>query len=216
MWDCFEEIRCINLPHRTDRWQMAQDEFRIAGLGDRVKRCDGVLNRADPAIGCRTAHINVVRQARASGLRNVLIFEDDIIFNRQAGDLLASIFEQLRIHSDWDLCYLGSYPGYRAGVPVHGEIIGKVSANILEVKRFWGGHAYAIRSSLYDSILRKEIKYKQIDKLLATDISMECRTYHVYPPLFSQTSGFSDIQGRVVLNQVDTGAFLGEWLGSHD
>ena len=37
-FDYFDEIYCINLDHRKDRWQHAQEEFKKVGILDRVQR----------------------------------------------------------------------------------------------------------------------------------------------------------------------------------
>lgn len=210
MWDYFEGIYCINLPHRVDRWNTAQIEFEKAGLGKLVERFDGVPNTEEPAIGCRTAHINVIKHAKARNLKNVLIFEDDIEYLAPSNELLPTILEQLKNIDDWGLCYFGSCPGYRNGIAVYGKIISQVSDNILEGQGFWCGTAYAVSNSVYDDIINNEGKYKQIDKLLASYISVSHRTLHVYPALFRQISSYSDIQKKVVLNAIHVEEFLDE------
>ena len=37
-FDFFEEIWCINLDHRIDRWELSQQEFEKLGIKERVQR----------------------------------------------------------------------------------------------------------------------------------------------------------------------------------
>ncbi|MBW4469023.1 MAG: glycosyltransferase family 25 protein [Stenomitos rutilans HA7619-LM2] len=131
----------INLPARTDRRREITKELEDAGMpfkpGD-VELFEAI--RPDSpgpfaSIGYRGAflsHLNVLKQAKARGLKNVLVMEDDLQlrqdFNQYEEILLAELFE-----TDWDLVHFGygcdeRFDTHKVNVPLlqpfSGEIIG--------------------------------------------------------------------------------------------
>ncbi|MEI6710981.1 MAG: glycosyltransferase family 25 protein [bacterium] len=76
----FEAIYCINLDRRTDRWEVAQKEFKKAGILDRVIRFSAFETPKKGAAGCLLSHRTIVQIAKERGWENVLVFEDDIEF----------------------------------------------------------------------------------------------------------------------------------------
>ena len=79
-FDFFDEIYCINLERRTDRWNQCQSEFDKIGIADRVIKFDAFDNKENPKKGCYDSHLSVIKLAYERKLKNVLIFEDDVAF----------------------------------------------------------------------------------------------------------------------------------------
>ena len=78
-FDFFEEMYCVNLDERTDRWEHAQKEFEKAGIKDRVQRFSAIRDD-DGRVGIIKSNLGVVKLAKKKGLKNVLVFEDDVEF----------------------------------------------------------------------------------------------------------------------------------------
>ncbi len=78
-FDFFDEMYCINLDSRTDRWEHAQKEFKRAGILNRVKRFSAI-KEVDGRVGIIKSNLSIVKIAKAKGLNNVLVFEDDVEF----------------------------------------------------------------------------------------------------------------------------------------
>ena len=78
-FDYFDEIFCINLDTRIDRWQHAQEEFKKIGILDRVHRFSAIKDK-DGRIGLIKSNLEIIKYAKNKKLNNVLIFEDDFEF----------------------------------------------------------------------------------------------------------------------------------------
>ena len=83
-------------------------------------------------LGCRRAHLNAVKYAKAHGYSRVLILEDDIEFLVDPNELLTINQEIL---NDWDMLYFGGLiePFFRNQIVC--------------------AHAYGVSENLYDDIL---------------------------------------------------------------
>ena len=53
------------------------------------------------ALGCLLSHLEVVREARRLGVPNVLIFEDDVVFDEALEKKFSGYLDQLP--ADWDM-----------------------------------------------------------------------------------------------------------------
>jgi hypothetical protein len=105
-FDYFEEIVCINLDRRTDRWELMQKEFDKINILDRVRRFSAVEN-VDGQKGCFESHIQCILNARKNKLKNILIFEDDVVFLPHYDE--RKIKNSIDILKDnyWEFYYLG-------------------------------------------------------------------------------------------------------------
>ena len=103
----FDAIYCINLAEATDRLRLASGHFERAGIARRIRWFPAIPTPSNHHIGCALSHRAIVKEAQRQGLRNVLVFEDDVILTK---DALAHLQTALReLHGrDWDLLYLGA------------------------------------------------------------------------------------------------------------
>jgi glycosyl transferase, family 25 len=111
----FERIFVINLATRVDRRRETEVQLRRIGLSlesDRVERFDAI--RPDepgdfPSVGargCFLSHLGVLRRARASNLRSVLVLEDDVDFVEGIASALEAPMHRLR-DASWSIFYGG-------------------------------------------------------------------------------------------------------------
>ncbi len=106
LFDAFDSIRILNLPHRTDRRGEMMRELARVGLKDdpRVSFFDSFVTSDQGcfgsvgAHGCFLSHLAVLRQAVQSKHR-VLILEDDCEFTGAA--------RQYVLPKEWDIFYGG-------------------------------------------------------------------------------------------------------------
>ena len=61
-FDFFEEIYCINLDHRTDRWKLAQEEFDQLGILGKVQRFSAIKHD-DGRVGVIKSNLEIVKMA---------------------------------------------------------------------------------------------------------------------------------------------------------
>lgn len=141
--DRFDRAYIINLRDRSDRRAGAIEEFAKAGIpvpGDRIAfySAERPAERGDfPTVGARgsfTSHWEVLRLAVRDGLRNVLVFEDDVFF-RLVDEAAVDRILQYLDRAEWDIVYFGYLQ------PDHVDLAGPLAS--------WqgttiGGHFYAV------------------------------------------------------------------------
>lgn len=104
----FDAIYCINLDQAENKWQTAMEQFRLLGIDQRVQRFSAVETPNNYHIGCALSHRNIVQAANAQGLNNVLVFEDDVVFDTQTLTHFSKSLEQTK-KLNWDILYLGGH-----------------------------------------------------------------------------------------------------------
>jgi glycosyl transferase family 25 len=122
IFDQFDRVRIVNLPHRRDRRnQMNRQLAKVGLLGDsrvsyqRAYQFSDALNfRTAGSRGCFTTHREIITEAAEQG-QSVLIFEDDCDFTPAA--------KNYRLEGPWDVFY-GGYTASDPANPHNSDIIG--------------------------------------------------------------------------------------------
>jgi len=194
-FDYFEEIWVINLDSRTDRWQHAQEEFKKAGILDKVQRFSAI-REDDGRVGVIKSNLAIVKMAKQKKLKNVLVFEDDFEFivDDPQKVLQTSIDQAKGIN--WHLFYLGAN--------THEKLI-KFKPNLIALRNAFAVHSMAYSSLVYDSFINKYEGIKSIrtfddilDVYLAKNIQTKGVCLMVNPMMTTQMNSFSDIEKRIV------------------
>lgn len=142
---------CINLDKRPERWERMKERLAQQGIRsvERFPAIDGLrMNIPDiwpysPGhYGCLQSHLEVLRLARKNEAPNILIFEDDCVFDTEFNQKFSQYINQLPSH--WDMLLLG---GKHFEAPI------KVSDNIAKAKMTYLTHAYALPCSTYDALI---------------------------------------------------------------
>ncbi len=201
LWDIFDGAVYVNLKHRTDRKKRVLKEFESINI--KPQRFEGcyfneqelkefglkLKNKINVA-NFNLSMLKVVSEAKRLKLKNILIFEDDCIFDKEK--LLETIphLQELK-NVKWDLFYLGG------GLNPFDNSVNKVSENLYSVKLgLYQTHAYAINSSFYDAILRDVLRRAQgfaMDNWFACNY-VNKKVITIKRPVAFQEIGFSDIQ----------------------
>jgi glycosyl transferase, family 25 len=119
----FDRSYIINLADRADRRRQAEKEFGRVGIAmpnDKVgfytaTRPSDKGNFTDVGTrGCFESHRNVLELAHRDGLKNVLIFEDDVCFRNISESFERKLISLISSEA-WELIYFGyGYPGDEA------------------------------------------------------------------------------------------------------
>lgn len=196
VWNFFEEIYCINLDHRTDRWEHAQKEFESVGVLDRVQRFSAIKEK-DGRLGIIKSNLAIIKIAKEKGLNNVLVFEDDVHFINDTINILGKSLSQIG-NLDWWLFYLGA----NTHEPL--KLITKSKPNILILKNAFACHAFCYRNKTYDFFIRKyegleKIEFQDIlDVFMANYFQKKNLCLVVNPIVATQLASFSDIEKQNV------------------
>jgi hypothetical protein len=121
-WGFVDGVYCISLRHREDRARDAARELHRIGLCARARFYRPMKDR-QPKRGCWESHCAVAADARARGLRRVLILEDDVVFPPALSpETVARVGAALaRLPVDWLGFYLGHWA--RWAVPVDRDVV---------------------------------------------------------------------------------------------
>lgn len=202
----YDKIYCINLDSRTDRWGDCLNEFKKIGITNQVERFPAV--ELTPGIaGCTKSHYEIVKMAKKSGYKNILILEDDIsIINTEFFTILSNSITQLNnVTTECDMFYLGG--NVSDNTPSNYPI----DTNLVKLGYCKTTHAYVLNESIYDIIIdaystvdwSNNYNWSQsnpnrlnIDVWLINNIQSRGNTFGVYPCLVEQRVGFSNLVGR--------------------
>ena len=187
----FDNIYCINLDRRPDRWDEIKSEIDKNGLiVERVLGVDGNPNNIEKNpgvlegdVGCTLSHYNIILDAKKRGLEKVLVLEDDAIFIDDLNVKFEEFIKQLP--DDWDMVYFGGN---------HQIPLIPITENIFKVTKTWTTHAYAIRNTLFDVVIDLHGQGKKQVDVYYADIQPRFNCYVFKPHLAWQRDGFSDIR----------------------
>jgi hypothetical protein len=191
----FENIFCINLDRRKDRWISFTDEIKKNSISNvvRYKAIDGdkIYNPTkmlNGELGILLTHLTLIKECKKRNYENVLIFEDDLVLNDHYNNL--DRYMSL-IPNDWDFIYFG-------GNHVYGGKPEKINDNILKLNYTVALHCVAIKNTMFDIIINKLGKFeKQVDASYA-DLHKSVNSYGITPNIAIQKEGYSNIQNKTV------------------
>lgn len=108
VWDYFGRFYCISLKGREDRRQSALAEFSKVGLADRVEFVIGERLPYDIEQQIYESHMLCLRKGLEAGAKNIVLFEDDVEFDRFDPEQLRSCTDFLNQHPEWKVLLLGA------------------------------------------------------------------------------------------------------------
>lgn len=133
----------INLPKRVDRLENFFINVKIFFYNESVNLIISqgvILENTTHAV--REAHKNAVRLAKNRGEKQVLIFEDDVLFRDGALNYFNELMENLP--DDYDIILFGIYSG---------QIFKTENLYFDKVNKFSGLQMYLVNEKAYDKIL---------------------------------------------------------------
>jgi GR25 family glycosyltransferase involved in LPS biosynthesis len=192
--DVFPNKVCINLDRRADRWEQMRVKFDRNGLQSvhRFSAVDG-LNLAVPpswsstagAYGCLLSHLLVVSRAQKLRQPNILIFEDDVVFDAHLLDKFSTYVSQLP--EDWDMLYFGG---------MHLDDLIETCVNVHRVRRANSTFAYALNHPIFDAFIELNSKAHTPVDVNNHVLQNQFACYCFVPHLAWVESNSSDVQER--------------------
>ena len=146
-WDFFCKVFCVSVRERTDRRTEARKQFAAVGLIDRVEFyiVEKDKNPEDIERGIYESHIICIQKGLDAGARHILIFEDDIIFDRLDPEKLKACTRFLQSRKEWKILLLGCLvSGLK---PTESKAVMKVKYRSLS-------HAYALNRNFAREIVK--------------------------------------------------------------
>jgi len=104
----FDAIYCINLDREEERWQTAQAQFEQLEIAHRVQRFSAIETPGNHHVGCALSHREIIQSASLNRYKNVLVLEDDVVFDTETLVHLAKSVVEAKA-TNWDILYLGGH-----------------------------------------------------------------------------------------------------------
>jgi GR25 family glycosyltransferase involved in LPS biosynthesis len=181
-WSFFDKVYCISLDTREDRRRDAMAQFAKVGLADKV---EFIIVRKHPTNceqGIYESHIRCMESGLVSGAENILIFEDDIVFERFTPGLLREIVRFLRENRAWQVLLLGCM--VKKSFTTSSPAIVRIDFRSLT-------HAYAIPRSFAETMVRHHPTNDVAFDDFLRDLDSP-QVYAVYPSFAFQSNSLSD------------------------
>ena len=180
LWAFFDKTYCISLDEREDRRQEAGRQFRAVGLADRVEFVIVKKHPVDIEQGIYESHLECLRRGIRAGARTMLIFEDDIVFDRFSTKVLSDCVHFLSTHVEWKILFFGCLTfGSRR----------TTNASVLKVRYRSLAHAYAVQRSFAETLLALPWRQLPYDVLLS---GLAEEYYAAYPSFAFQSNARTD------------------------
>ncbi len=192
----FNKVFVINLAEATQRWQTFLLELKKIGVNEseiiHVEAVDGNLlpqkeGLKKGELGCLMSHLKIIETAQKENLESILIFEDDVNFDKKISRLFPKYIKQLP--ANWDMLFFGGN---------HSETPLPFSKNILQVMDMRCTHAYAIHQSMYQTLIDNLKNCHVPIDLFYTQIQRKYKCYVFYPHIAWQHAGESYIRKEKV------------------
>lgn len=186
---------CINLDRRSDRWAQVRSTFARHSI-DNVIRFAAIDGNEIPvptdweerrgAYGCMQSHLAVVCEAREKKAPSILVFEDDVVFDRGFSEKFPCYIKDLP--ANWDMLLFGG---------VHNEPPINLSDHIVRVTETTTTHAYAFKHTIYDAFIELNSKALNAVDVNNTILQKEFYCYCLAPNLAGQEQSYSDVASLV-------------------
>jgi hypothetical protein len=179
-WNYFDRIYCISLEEREDRRQAAAASFSKVGLNGKVEFVIVKRHPFNVEQGMYESHITCLRKGLEAGAESIVVFEDDIVFDRFDAEHFKQCTQFLEEHPNWKVLLLGAI--IRSSRRTTNPFIQKVGYQSL-------AHAYALNRPYAETVAYQSWQGIVIDTLfrpLTDDL------YAVYPMFAFQNDFASD------------------------
>lgn len=180
VWSFFDHVYCISLKERPDRRAHAAAQFARVGLVGRMTYICVDRHATDSEQGIYASHMACIRKGLADGARHILIFEDDVIFERFSPARLDVALSFLWRQPDWQILFLGCL--VRKSRATVSPAVRKVVYRCL-------AHAYALNRPCAERLVQKPWSGTPFDVMLRDS---KDGLYACYPSFAFQSNAASD------------------------
>jgi len=189
-WEYFDKIYCISLDERADRREQAKAQFKAVGLADKVEFVIVKKHPVDCEQGIYESHLLCMEKGIRAHADTILIFEDDIIFDRFNPDIIEKCVDFLAANTDWKIMFLGCMVKKSAKTE---------TSSVLKVKFRCACHAYVLTREFAETIVKMPWQKIPFDDMLRD--MKDNQVYAVYPSFAFQSNSRSDNQRHLPLDR---------------
>lgn len=202
----FDNIYCLNLESRKDRWGECLSNFEKYEINkvEKFLAFDppdsyGLTGKRKGQFGCSYSFCNIFQDIKDKGYNSVLLLEDDFNFSLEKEDLFECLNKCLdELPENWDMFYLGA----NVMDEIHRVPLQNYSNNLLRLFSAYTLHSVAISKKAIEKITseinwRENIlnNYENMDVFLAKDFQIKNNCFISKHILATQRPDFSSIEG---------------------
>jgi GR25 family glycosyltransferase involved in LPS biosynthesis len=189
-WDYFDRIYCVSLLERDDR--RARAKVRFSGIGISADKVNFMLVKKHPfdcEQGIYEAHMACIKKGLSENANNIVIFEDDVIFNRFSSDRLRDSIDFLT-ENDWNAFFFGCLikQSWKTN-----------NLSVFKIKYRTLAHAYVLNRPFAEVLIRQPWHGIAFDDLLA---GFNHKFYAIRPAFAFQDNSRSDNKAHLILDMV--------------
>ena len=189
-WEYFDKIYCISLDERADRREQAKAQFRAVGLGDKVEFVVVKKHPVDCEQGIYESHLLCMEKGIRAHADTIIIFEDDIVFDRFNPDAIEKCIDFLATNTDCKIMFLGCMVKKSAKTD---------NRSVLKIRFRSLAHAYVLTPKFAEALIKMPWQKIPFDDMLR-DIKDD-QMYAVYPSFAFQSNSRSDNQRYLPLDR---------------
>jgi GR25 family glycosyltransferase involved in LPS biosynthesis len=179
-WKFFDRIYCISLHERADRQKHAGIQFDRVGLADKVEFVMMKKHPQDCEKGIYESHLACIARGLQAGANTMVIFEDDILFDRFRPVNLKACIDFLKVHPDWNAFFFGCLvSGSRR----------TTNKSVLKITYRCLAHAYVLNRKFAEKIAKIPWQGIPFDAMLNSSAE---GYYAAYPSFAFQNTSRSD------------------------
>ncbi len=179
-WAFFDKVYCISLDERKDRREAARKQFGKVGLADRVEFVIVKRHPIDAERGIYESHMACFRKGIRDDARTMVIFEDDIVFDRFNPEVLEDCVHFLSTTSSWNILFFGCLSSGSERT---------MHDSVLKVRYHSLTHAYVVNRKYAETLLGLPWGDVPYDVLLRT---LAGGYYAAYPSFAFQSNARTD------------------------
>jgi GR25 family glycosyltransferase involved in LPS biosynthesis len=189
-WEYFDKIYCISLDERSDRQKEAKTQFDKVGLSHKVEFLTVKKHPHNSEQGIYESHMACIKKGVQAGANNIVIFEDDIFFERFSVENFKCCIDFLSSKSNWNILFFGCL--------VSGSKRTKHKC-IVKVKYRSLAHAYVLNRAFGEVLIEKpwqEIAFDDVLRSLKEDF------YAIYPSFAFQSDSPTNNKTHLYLDKL--------------
>jgi GR25 family glycosyltransferase involved in LPS biosynthesis len=175
-WDYFDKIYCISMDERSDRREEAENQFDKIGLLEYVEFFTVKKHPYDSEEGIFESHTDCIKKGLAAGAGNIVILEDDIVFDGFNPESLKQCIDFMRDTSDWKAFFFGCLVSASRKTP---------SKGVLSIKYRSLTHAYVLNRGFAELLVKKPWRKIAFDAALK---SYKDGYYAIFPSFAFQSN----------------------------
>lgn len=185
MWNFFNDIVCMNLDKRSDRWERMQQVFSEVGISARRFSC---FTEQDCGGNRYIAYDRTYAGILESGKGPMLVTEDDIELCNNWFRLADALQE---LPNDWDVLYLGAN--------LNGTYQQGYSQNLCRIKNALQSYAVAYSEKMRRWIVENydwklmDADHPIYDEWLRRIVQPQFNCFVMRPMIIQQVPGYSDL-----------------------